>query len=67
MIVWSVDKRGEGPFKAYKTFGDSLKQKTPSYANDQLVTQAQSIVKFEIANATIEQLLRGGNMKQRVR
>jgi len=38
VVVWSIFRENEGPFLAYKTFGEALSQKVPTAANDNLVS-----------------------------
>ena len=33
VIIWTIYRQGDGPFKAYKYLGDDLRQKVPAYAN----------------------------------
>jgi len=33
MLVWTVHREKDGPFKAYKAFGEDLKRKDPVEAN----------------------------------
>lgn len=54
VIIWSIFSKEDGPFKAYKTFGDSLAQKVPLAANDNLVSQASAVVRNVVANCTID-------------
>mmetsp|Transcript_35533 Transcript_35533/g.47998 ORF Transcript_35533/g.47998 Transcript_35533/m.47998 type:complete len:170 (-) Transcript_35533:643-1152(-) len=57
MMVWQVYREGDGPFKALKSLGNDLKSGTPSTANDNLIRIASAIVRNQIANATIDQVL----------
>lgn len=36
MLVWTIHRSKEGPFRAYKAFGEDLKKMVPSEANSQL-------------------------------
>ena len=36
MIVWTIHRENDGPFRCYKAFGDDLKRKDPRDANSQL-------------------------------
>ena len=58
MIVWSVRRDHDGPFKAYQNLGEDLTSGNPKTANDNLTSMANAIVRSAIANATINQMLR---------
>ena len=55
MLVWSVNRVGDGPFKAFKSF--DLSSGNPVAANDQLVSMATSVVRSCIANSTIKEMI----------
>lgn len=61
MIIWSVNRESDGPFKCYKSFGEDLKKKTPTLANDQLESMAVSIIRDRIANLTLNDILKNRN------
>ena len=54
ILVWSIYRKEEYPFVAYKTFGDSLAQKVPADANDNLVSQTSAIVRDVIAKVQVK-------------
>lgn len=58
MLIWSVYRMEDGPFRAYKYFGDDLKNPTPRLANGKLESMAVSIVRDRIANLTINDILK---------
>jgi len=57
MMVWQVYREGDGPFKALKSLGKDLQSGNPYTANDNLIRIASAIVRNQIANATIDQVL----------
>jgi len=61
MIIWSVHRQGDGPFKCYKSFGEDLNKKTPVMANEQLESMAVSIIRDRIANLTLNDILKNRN------
>lgn len=58
MIVWSIRRDSDGPFKAYQNLGEDLISENPKTANDNLCSMANAIVRSAIANSTISQMLR---------
>jgi regulator of protease activity HflC (stomatin/prohibitin superfamily) len=58
MLVWTVHRMEDGPFRCYKAFGDDLKRKDPVEANSQLQNMAVSIIRDRIANLTINDILK---------
>ncbi len=58
ILVWSINRIGDGPFNAYKNLGPDLSTENPEHANDTLVSMSSAIVRNCIANSTIEQMLR---------
>ncbi len=58
MLVWSINRQGDGPFNAYKNLGDDLASGNPVTANSNLTAMASAIVRSAIANSTIDQMLR---------
>jgi regulator of protease activity HflC (stomatin/prohibitin superfamily) len=58
MLVWTVHRMEDGPFRCYKSFGDDLKRKDPIEANSQLQNMAVSIIRDRIANLTINDILK---------
>lgn len=57
IIIWSIYREGEGPFKAYKCLGDELSQEKPETPYRTLQLMANSIIRHKIANSTIEDIL----------
>ncbi len=58
MLVWTINRVGNGPFNAYKTLGPDLASNNPQHANDTLTSMSSAIVRNCIANSTIQQMLR---------
>ena len=58
MLIWSVHREKDGPFKCYKSFGDDLKNATPVVSNEKLMAMAVSIVRDRIANMSIDEILK---------
>lgn len=58
MIIWTIFRDGEGPFKAYKSLGNDIHEAEPKIANQNLVEMANGIVRHKIANSTINEILR---------
>jgi len=58
MLIWSVHRQDEGPFRAYKAFGDDLKKKVPVDANHKLENMAVSIIRDRIANLSLNDILK---------
>ena len=57
MIIWTIYREGEGPFKAYRNLGSDLNSQTPVMANQTLQEMSNSIIRHRIANSTIEDIL----------
>jgi len=53
MLVWTINRVGNGPFNAYKTLGPDLASDNPQHANDTLTSMSSAIVRNCIANSTI--------------
>ena len=53
MLVWTINRTGDGPWKAYKNLGPDLASSDPRQANDTLVSMSSAIVRNCIANSTI--------------
>lgn len=53
MLVWSIRRGTDGPFKAYKNLGEDLATGHPVTAAENLSAMANAIVRSAIANATI--------------
>jgi len=54
MIIWTINKVGEGPFNAYKNLGTDIASQNPTSANNTLTAMSSAIVRNCIANSTIE-------------
>ena len=52
MIEWTIDKKGEGPMKAFKNL--DVQKDIPYKANETLRAMASAIVRNQIANSTID-------------
>ena len=58
MLVWTVHREFDGPFKCYKSFVDDLIFKEPREANSQLQNMAVSIIRDRIANLSLNDILK---------
>ena len=58
MLIGSVHREDEGPFRAYKAFSDDLKKKVPVDANHKLENMAVSIIRDRIANLSLNDILK---------
>lgn len=58
MLIWSIKRTEDGPFSAYKSFGDDLNASEPAEANKKLQSMAVSIIRDRIANFTINDILK---------
>lgn len=58
MLIWSINRNDDGPFKCYKSFGDDLKLPTPTMANEKIQNLAISIIRDRIANMAIGDVLK---------
>ena len=56
MLVWTVNRMGDGPFNAYKNLGD-ISSGDPRTANDSLVSMSSAVVRSCIANSTIQEMI----------
>lgn len=56
MLVWTVNRLGDGPFNAYKNLGD-ISSGDPRTANDSLVSMSSAVVRSCIANSTIQEMI----------
>ena len=55
MIEWTVEKEGEGPMKAFKHL--DVASENPYKTNEILSRMTSAIVRNQIANSTIEEVL----------
>lgn len=59
VLIWSVYREQDGPFRCYKSFGDDLQNpKGPLVANEKLQKMAVSIIRDRIANFTLNEILK---------
>ena len=59
VLIWSVYREQDGPFRCYKSFGDDLSNpKGPIIANEKLQKMAVSIIRDRIANFTLNEILK---------
>lgn len=58
MIVWTINRTGDGPMKAYKNLGADLADDVPRTANNLLTSMASAIVRNQIANSTIDEIIK---------
>jgi len=60
ILIWSVYREEDGPFRCYKSFGDDLKMVStgPKVANQKLENMVVSIIRDRIANMTINDILK---------
>ena len=49
MMVWSINREGDGPFKCFKSFGEDLKLRS-AMANEKIINVSKSIIRDRIAN-----------------
>ena len=56
MLVWTVNRIGDGPFLAYKNLGD-ISSGNPKTANDSLIAMSSAVVRSCIANSTIQEMI----------
>ena len=61
MLIWSIYREKDVPFRCYKAFGDDLKRANPDVANGKLENMAVSIIRDKIANLTISDILKNRN------
>jgi uncharacterized membrane protein YqiK len=58
MIVWTINRDGDGPMKAYKNLGEDLMLGNPATANALISSMASAIIRNCIANSTINQIIK---------
>ena len=56
MIEWTVDRNGEGPMKAFKNL--DVQNANPVKANETLRAMASAIVRNQIANSTMSEIIK---------
>lgn len=57
-LVWSIYREENGPFLAYKNLGSDLMSTNPRSANENLTSLANGILRNQIANSTINDILK---------
>lgn len=57
VIIWSIYREGDGPFKAYRSMGEELRKQVPAQANDKLREMSNAIVRHRIANSSVQDIL----------
>lgn len=62
ILVWSINREGDAPMRAYKNLGRDIYSEDPKTANDNLISMSSAIVRSCIANSTIDEMLRNRNM-----
>ena len=58
ILIWSVHREGDGPFRCYKSFGKDIQNQTPAIANEKLRAMAISIVRDRVANMSLDEILK---------
>lgn len=58
MLIWTIHRGNEGPHKAFKQLGSDLASNNPKTANNNLQQQAAAIIRNQIANSTLNEVLR---------
>lgn len=58
IMIWSVLRTDDGPFKCFKAFGHDLQRENPVIANEKLGAMATSIVRDRIANMSLDDVLK---------
>ena len=61
MLIWSIYRDEDGPFRCFKSFGNDLQDKVREVANGKLESMAVSIVRDKIANLSIDDILKNRN------
>lgn len=57
-LVWTIYNKGNGPATCYKSFGDDIKLLKPRDATSKIQAMAVAILRNQIANMTIDEILR---------
>lgn len=57
MIVWSINREGDGPFRCYKSFGEDLNSRS-NLANEKIMNLSKSIIRDRIANMSINDVIK---------
>jgi len=58
VLIWSVYREEDGPFRCYKSFGNDLLGQSPKGPNQKLENMAVSIIRDRIANLTINDIIK---------
>lgn len=61
MIIWSIFRDDDGPFRCFKNFGEDLCRSVPRVANEKIESIAVSIIRDRIANLTLNDILKNRN------
>jgi len=57
MMVWSINRTADGPFKCYMSFGEDLKRNS-NMANEKIMNLSKSIIRDRIANMSINDVIK---------
>jgi uncharacterized membrane protein YqiK len=60
MLVWSVHREGDSPYKCYRNFGSTLNNGC-NEINEKLESISVSIIRDKIANLSIDTILKNRN------
>jgi hypothetical protein len=67
-LVWSIYREDNGPFLAYKNLGSDLMNNVPRTANENLTSLANGILRNQIANSSMDEILRNRNiLREKIR
>lgn len=58
VIIWSIDRQDDSPFKAYRLLGVDLQRERPTESNQKLVLMSTAIIRNRIANSSIDEILK---------
>lgn len=57
MVQWTVFREGDGPMKAVRFLGDTLKNESPKEANDLVVSMVASVVRNTVSNSGLIEII----------
>lgn len=57
VLIWTIFREGDGPYKAYRSMGEDLRRQEPTDANDKLREMSNAIVRHRIANSSVADIL----------
>jgi hypothetical protein len=60
MLVWSVHRESDGPYKCYRNFGNTLNSGCGDI-NEKLESLSVAIIRDKIANLNIDTILKNRN------